>query len=291
MKKTETRLLEPGAIKNRILSIRGVQVMIDRDLAEFYGVETKRLNEQVKRNGDRFPERFCFQLSNDEKNELVANCDRFNSLKHSTVSPFAFTEPGVAMLASVLRSDTAVSISIQIIDSFVVMRKIIADNLLIYNRLDRIERKQLEADKKFEMIFAALDNRQRDRDKGIFYDGQVFDAYTFVADVIRKASSSIILVDNYVDDTVLSLFTKRKKGVSVTVYTKTVSKALALDLDKHNAQYEPITIHQFGASHDRFIILDDIDVYHIGASLKDLGKKWFAFSKMNAADLKILERL
>ncbi len=156
--------------------------------------------------------------------------------------------------------------------AFVQMRRLIADNTLILNRLDRVERKQLEADKQFEIILDELAAKKPNHDKGIFYDGQVFDTYIFVADIIRKASSSVILVDNYVDDTVLHLFTKRKKGVSVTIYTKAISKVLALDLEKYNSQYAPIAVRKFEASHDRFLILDEAIVCHIGASLKNLGK-------------------
>ena len=292
MEKTETGLIESDTIKSRILTIRGLQVMLDSDLAELYQVETKQLNRAVKRNIERFPEEFMFQLTDSEWSNLRYHFGTSNE-NHGgrRYLPYAFAESGVAMLASLLRSDIAIKVSIQIMKAFVQMRKIIADNSLLFNRLDRIERKQLEADKQFEIIFDALDNKQLDRDKGIFYDGQVFDAYTFAADIVRKASSSIILIDNYVDDTVLGLFIKRKKGVSATIYTKTISKTLALDLEKHNGQYDPVVIRRFETSHDRFLILDESIVYHIGASLKDLGKKWFAFSKMDAEDLRIMERL
>lgn len=292
MEKTDVGVLNSKAIQSKIFTIRGVQVMIDRDLAELYGVETKALNRAVKRNTERFPQVFMFQLTDSEWSNLRYHFGT-SSEKHGgrRYLPFAFAESGVAMLASVLRSNIATNVSIQIMTAFVQMRKIIANNSLVLNRLDSVERKQLEADRQFEIIFEALESKRLDREKGIFYDGQVFDAYTFVADIIRKASSSIILIDNYVDDTVLGLFTKRKKGVSVTIYTKTISKVLALDLDKHNAQYAHIAVRKFEASHDRFLILDESIVYHIGASLKDLGKKWFAFSKMDARDLKILEQL
>jgi len=253
----EKDLLKPEAIQQRIFTFRDAQVMMDRDLAELYGVETKRLNEQVKRNINRFPERFCFQLTNNEKNELVAICDRFNSLKYSSTNPYAFTEQGVAMLASVLRSKTAVNISIQIIDSFVYMRKIISHNSLIHDRLSRVERRQLETEKQIEVIFDALEDKNIEPDKGIFFDGQIFDAYAFVSELIRKAKQSITIIDNYIDDSVLRLLSKRKKNVKATIYTKSISRELSLDLKKYSEQYGEIEVIKFNSSHDRFLILDD----------------------------------
>jgi hypothetical protein len=269
-------------IQNRIFNIRGVQVMIDKDLAELYQVGTKVLNQSVKRNMDRFPAQFRFQLSDKEKTELVTNCDRFANLKHSSVNPYAFTEQGVAMLSAVLRSETAVKVSIRIMQAFVEMRKLVLGNAALFQRLDKVELKQIEADQKFEQVFKALESRQPQPDKGIFYDGQVFDAWTFVSGIIRSANQSIVLIDNYIDDTVFTLFGKRKPGVTVTFYTKTISKQLLLDAQKHNTQYEPIEVIQMAAAHDRFLIIDETELYHLGASLKDLGKKWFAFSKMDS---------
>ena len=210
-------------VESRIMSIRGKQIMIDRDLAELYGVETKRLNEAVKRNIERFPERFRFQLIKEEMAELVANCDRFNSLKHSTVRSYAFTEQGVAMLSTVLRSETAIRVSIRIMDAFVAMRRFMVTNAEVFQRLSTM--------------------------------------------------------DNYVDETVLTLLDKRDNNVSAIIYTQQISRQFQLDIDRHNAQYAPIDVETFRLSHDRFLCIDD-DVYHIGASIKDLGKKWFGFSKM-----------
>jgi len=278
-------------IENRIFTIRGVQVMIDRDLAEMYQVGTKVLNQSVKRNIDRFPAMFHFQLSENEKFELVTNCDRFESLKHSSVNPYAFTEQGVAMLSAVLRSETAIKVSIRIMEAFVEMRKLVLGNAALFQRLDRIEFKQLETDHKFEQVFKALESREQLPEKGIFYDGQVFDAWIFISDLIRGAKQSLILIDNYVDDTVLNLFTKRDKGVTATIFTKSIGKQLATDLQKHNTQYEPITLKEFTAAHDRFLILDETELYHLGASLKDLGKKWFAFSKMDVQTPEMLNLL
>lgn len=288
-------------IENRIFTFRDQQVMIDSDLAELYQIETKVLNQAVKRNISRFPENFRFQLNDNEFNELVTGSDRFDSLRSQSVTsnkrggrrylPYAFTEQGVAMLSAVLRSDIAVKVSIQIMNVFIAMRKQLRSNQLLLNRLDRIELKQLEADQKFEQIFSALERKDPDPIQGIFFDGQVFDAYQFVADLVRKADKSIILLDNYVDDTVLTLLSKRKNGVKCLILTKAIGKQLQLDLDKHQAQYPPIEVKVLDKAHDRFLILDKKEIYHIGASLKDLGKRWFAFSKFDASGLTILENL
>lgn len=286
----ETGILE-YSIENQIFTIRGLQVMVDRDLAELYQVETKRLNEQVKRNRNRFPEPFRFQLNDKELTELVANCDRFQTLKHSSTNPYVFTEQGVSMLSAVLRSTIAIKVSIAIMNAFVEMRKQLVGNDLILHRLDRVEQKQLETDNKFEQVFRALESRNQPPEKGVFFDGQVFDAYSFVADIIRSAKQSIILIDNYIDDTVLTQLAKRNKNVSATIYTQNLSKQLKLDLKKHNTQYPKIETKILKKAHDRFLILDEKELYHIGASLKDLGKKWFAFSKINSETLNVLSNL
>lgn len=277
-------------IENRIFTIRGKQVMFDRDLAEMYQVEVKRLNEQVKRNIDRFPETFRFQLNSQEKDELVANCDRFESLKHSAVNPYAFTEQGVAMLSAVLRSEIAVKVSIQIMNAFVELRKLVGQETLQHLRLSSIENKLIEHDQKFNKLFSALENSELPQ-RGVYFDGQVYDAYQFVSDVIKNAKSSIILIDNYIDDSVLTLFSKRKKIVTATIYTASISKQLRLDLEKHNAQYPEVKAELFKQSHDRFLIIDEKELYHIGASLKDLGKKWFAFSRMDSLCKDVLSKI
>lgn len=273
-------------IESRIMSIRGRQIMIDRDLAELYGVETKVLNQAVKRNMERFPERFRFQLTKKEMNELVTNCDRFNSLKHSTARPYAFTEQGVAMLSTILRSETAIRMSIHIMDAFVAMRRFITTNAEIFQRLSTMEYHQLEmqqhqqeTDKRIDEVFRRLDEGNAKPKQGVFYNGQIYDAYTFVSDLIKSAKKRIILIDNYVDETVLTLLDKREIGVAAIIYTQQITRHFQLDIDRHNAQYAPIEIYTFRLSHDRFLCIDD-NVYHIGASIKDLGKKWFGFSKM-----------
>jgi hypothetical protein len=294
-------------IRRLIYAIRGEQVMLDSDLAEIYGVETKAFNQAVKRNIERFPEAFRFQLTAKEYENLMPQLlpsDSDDPLRSQIVTssghggrrylPYAFTEQGVSMLSAVLRSETAIKVSIQIINAFVEMRRSLQGSASLFARLNSVEKRQHAFESKtaenFEKVFQALEAVEPPR-QGIFYGGQVYDAHTFSSDLIRKAKKSIILMDNYVDDTVLTLLTKRRQGVTATIFTKTISKQLALDLAKHNAQYPPIEIKSFKDAHDRFLILDERDIYHIGASLKDLGKKWFAFSKFESGALDMLNKL
>ena len=269
-------------IRNLIYSIRGKQVMLDSDLASLYEVETKNLNKAVKRNIERFPASFCFQLTEEEVENLRFQIGT-SSLSYGgrRYLPYVFTEQGVAMASAILRSDIAVKVSVEIMETFVEMRRTIISNASLFHRLDKIELKQLDTDQKFEAIFKAMGSDKLHSEKGIFYNGQIFDAYTFVSDIIRSAKSSIILLDNYVDDTVLTLLGKRNNNVTATIYTKNISNQLRLDVQRYNSQYPPIEIEFFSDAHDRFLIIDDTDLYHIGASLKDLGKKWFAFSRMD----------
>ena len=265
-------------VENRIMRFRGQYVMVDRDLAELYDVDTKVLNQAVKRNIHRFPNSFRFRLSSLEKDELVTNCDRFQSLKHSSVNPYVFTEQGVAMLSAVLKSDTAVKVSIRIMEAFVAMRNFLMSNAPLYQRMDRLEVRQLKTDEKVDAILDRL-NQNGHITQGIFFNGQIFDAYTLMADLIRSAKSRIVLIDNYVDDSVLKQLDKRTDGVEATVYTF-VNRTLRQDVETHNRQYAPINLVDYRKAHDRFLIIDE-NVYHIGASLKDLGRKLFAFSKMD----------
>ncbi len=288
-------LLNKQDIRSKIFTIRGVQVMLDKDLAGLYGVKPIRLREQAKRNIKRFPDDFMFQL-NDEEVEVLLSQNAIPSRKVLGGSlPYVFTEQGVANLSSILTSDRAIEINIQIMRAFVEMRRFIQNNILLFQRLDEVETRQyqykLETDQKFEQIFKALENGKELPKQGIFFDGQLFDAYCFISDLIRSARKSISLIDNYIDDRVLTLFVKRLKGVNVTIYTKTISKQLKLDLAKHNAQYPVIKVMELKDSHDLFLILDETKVYHIGASLKDLGKKWFAFSKFDKEPLELLKKL
>ncbi|MCP4481360.1 MAG: ORF6N domain-containing protein [bacterium] len=289
--KNEIAVFNQDNIKNKIYTIRGLQVMLDRDLAELYDVKTKVFNQAVKRNIERFPAAYMFQLTDIEKQELVTNCDQLNILKHSSVNPYVFTEYGVVNLPSVLRSKKAIEINIQIINTFIEMRRFLNANAQLFQRLNNVERKQIEADHKFDKIFDALENKNDLPRKGIFFDGQVFDAYKFVADIVRKAQKSIIVIDNFVDDRTFMLLSKRNKDVKVIIYTKFISRQLRLDLKKYNAQYPRIELQEFKHSHDRFIILDNKEVYHFGSSLKDLGGKWVAFSKFDKEAFKLMERL
>lgn len=292
------KLVKRSDIEDRIFTIRGQQVMIDNDLAELYNVPTKRLNEQVKRNIGRFPDEFRFQLVEDEyfslrsqNATLKKNIEESGRGKHRKYLPYAFTEQGVAMLSAVLKSDEAVQVSVQIMKTFVRMRRFIAKNAEIFSRLDKLELNQVEHNEKFKLIFDALQNNKELPNQGIFFNGQIFDAYTFVSDLIRKAKESILLIDNYIDDSVLTMFSKRSNKVKATIYTSKISKQLSLDLKKHNEQYPEIKLEIYKNSHDRFLIIDNKELFHIGASLKDLGKKWFAFSKLNIDVEKVTERI
>ena len=283
--------ISPVLIENRIFTFRNEQVMIDADLAEMYQVETKALNQAVKRNIDRFPETFRFQLNDTEKNELVTNCDRFDKLKHSSNNPYAFTEQGVSMLSAVLRSTTAIKVSIAIMNAFVQMRKTIGNHQQLLQLSNDFVAHRLETNEKFEQVFKALEAPEIKDKQGVFFDGQTYDAYDFVNGLIKNAKKSIILIDNYIDDTVITQLTKKHKGVTVIFLSKTIGKKLQLDIDKANTQYPTFKALVFAKAHDRFLILDEKDIYHIGASLKDLGKKWFAFSKLEKDSVTIINQI
>ena len=290
---SENELIQIEEIRNRIYTIRGVQVMLDKDLATFYEVKPIRLREQVKRNLKRFPPDFMFQLTEEEVDCMVSQ-NAIPSKQHLGGSlPFVFTEQGVATISSVLTSDRAIDVNIHIMRAFVMMRRFLLANAQVFQRLDTVEKRQIEhraeTDQKFEQIFNALEDKSVKPKQGIFFDGQVFDAYAFVCDLIRSASRRIILIDNYVDESVVLLLAKRKAGVGVQLLTKTISRQLAQDIAKFNAQYPKIEVKVFTLAHDRFLIVDD-DIYHVGASLKDLGKKWFAFSKMEIGAVEMLGR-
>ena len=278
------QLVASDNIESLIKVVRGKQVMLDKDLATLYGLETKVLNQTVKRNIERFPDDFRFELSREEclRSQIVTS----NGRGGNRYSTYAFTEQGVAMLSSVLRSKTAIKVNIQIMRAFVSMRHFMVNNASVFNHLETIEYHQLEmqqhqqeTDKRIDEIFRRLDEGNAKPKQGVFYNGQIYDAYTFVSDLVKSAKKRIILIDNYVDETVLTLLDKRQEGVSAVIYTQQISRQLQLDIDRHNAQYAPIDVGVFRLSHDRFLCIDN-DVYHVGASIKDLGKKWFGFSKM-----------
>ena len=275
------------AIENLILNIRGKQVMLDRDLARLYGVETKVLNQAVKRNIERFPERFMFQLTDDEKIEVVTICDHLNDLRFSYQNPYAFTEQGVSMLSAVLKSKIAVNISIKIMDAFVAMRHTLLNNNQLFNRIENIEHHQLlmierqdKTESQIETIFQALSKYELPKEN-IFYNNQLFDAHILMSQLVESATLRIVVIDNYVDASVLTLLSKRKQDVSAEIYTYKMSEQFSLDLEKHNGQYPVVEVFVSKKSHDRFLIIDD-KVYHVGASIKDLGKKLCAVTLLNS---------
>ncbi len=288
-------------------------MLLDRDLAHLYGVETRRLNEQVQRNIERFPDDFMFRLSNEEFETLksqnaISNTEN-NLISHYATSswggirkmPYAFTENGIAMLSGVLRSPQAIRTNILIMRAFTAMRHFIGSHAQMFQRLETIEynqltlnaqitKNQIETDRKFEDIFRRLDDESVTPKQGIFFDGQVFNAYRFISDKIREAKKRIIIFDNYANDEVLTLIDKRNTGVTAIIYTKHIDRQLQLDINRHNKQYPNIEVEVFDRTHDRFLCIDDI-VYHIGASLKDLGKKWFGFNKMELTTDELLAKI
>ena len=248
--------------------------MIDRDLAELYSVETRALNQAVKRNLARFPNSFRFQLNDEEfenwkSQNVISNNDKMGLRR----PPFVFTEQGVAMLSAILRSQTAIIVSVEIMNAFVALRKSLILQSGILQRIDGIEKKMLETNQKFEKIFKALENKDSVPSQGVFFDGQVFDAYVLASRIIRSAKTSIVLIDNYINETTLTHLSKKKQGVKVILLTKSISKQLELDIQKANAQYGDFELKPFDKSHDRFLIIDGEEIFHLGASMKDLGKK------------------
>jgi hypothetical protein len=280
-------------IENKILTIRDKQVMLDSDLAELYQVETKRINEAVKRNPEKFPDDLMFELS-DKEYEILKSQNATSSWGGRRNKPKVFTEQGVYMLATVLKSKVATDVTLSIMRTFTKMKHFLSQNANLFAKIDAIEKRQISyeitTDKKIEKIFNLIEDKSIKPTQGIFFDGQIFDAYKFVSDLIKSAKKEIILIDNYIDETILTLFSKNQ-NIQTIIYTKIISKQLKLDLQKYNSQYKPIKIKRLELSHDRFLIIDKNEVYHIGASLKDLGKKWFAFSKMDNESLSILEKL
>lgn len=292
--------VQPATIESKILTIRNQQVMLDRDLAELYGVETRALNQAVKRNSERFPEEFCFQLNDEEFADLQSRSEATtpNLISQSVTSswggtrkaPYAFTEQGCAMLSAVLRSERAVQASIQIMRAFVAMRHFLQNNAAIFAELKSLRQHQIETDihlektdRRIDELFTLMDKYKIDETQGIFFQGQIFDAYAKFESFIRSAKKEIILIDNYVDLSVLERLAKKRKGVSITVYTAPKAKLTEQDVQQFNAQYPTLTVSRTTKTHDRFLIIDAKTLYHIGASLKDLGKKCFAFEILDPA--------
>ena len=279
-------------INSKIYTIRGVQVMLDEDSAKLYNVETKVFNQAVKRNIERFPDNFRFLLTQNEYESLRSQFVTLETArgKHRKYLPYAFTEQGVSMLSAVLKSDTAIQTSIQIINSFVKMRRFLFDNASVFQRFTQIEQKLLTHDENFDKLFEALENKSLKPKQGIFYDGEIFDAYIFINDLIKNAKAEIILIDNYIDENVFILFSKYP-NIKSKIYTQSITKQLKLDFEKYQKQYQNIELLEFKNSHDRFLIIDKKEIFHIGASLKDLAKKWFAFSKINLEIAELLKKL
>ena len=290
----ENEILAPQIkIEDKILIIRGQQVMIDRDLAELYGVETKRLNEQVRRNIERFPEHFMFQLTKEEQIQAERFLrSQFATLeienedlrgKHSKYLSYAFTEQGVAMLSAVLKSDTAIQTSIMIMEAFVALRHFLQNNSEIFTEIKYLKKHAVESDKRIDELFDRMDKYKIEYRQGIFFKGQIFDAYAKFESFIAEAEKEIVLIDNYVDLTVLERLTKKQKDVKVTIYTHPKTAISALDIQKFNEQYPLVTLKYTENIHDRFLIIDSKILYHIGASLKDLAKKCFGFDIMDSS--------
>lgn len=284
--------LEDVEIRKLIVYLRGTQVILDRDLARLYQVEVSQMNRQVKRNIERFPEDFMFRITKDEYDGLKCHFGISNLRGGDRSLPYVFTEQGVSMLAGLLRSQIAINANIAIIRAFTAMRRFITYNATYCSRFERLESRQLESELKINELFKILNEKNTYVKQGVFFDGQIYDAYSFVAELIRSADRRIILIDNYIDDTVLTLLDKRKDNIEATIYTsRNISKGTILDIQKHDAQYGNINIHMFDKSHDRFLIIDD-NVYLIGASIKDLGKKWFGFTLMESISAEeIIKRL
>ena len=279
-------------VKSLIYTVRGKQIMLDSDVANLYNYKTKVLNLTVRRNKERFPEEFCFQLTEDELETLRF---QFETSKENHISnnnlrggrrylPYVFTEQGIAMLAGILKSDIAVQVSINIIKIFVEMRKFLLSNVLMLDRLTNIEYKLLEHDKKIDIVFNALQKEENFKQK-IFFEGQIYDSYGLIIDIIKKAKTKIVIIDNYADDSVLKMLTKKSKNVEVVILTSEKSNISKLDVQKFNKEYPILKVAKSNKFHDRFIILDNQELYHCGASIKDLGKKCFAISKMENNEL------
>ena len=280
-------------IKQKIYTIRGKQVILDSDVAALYQCETKYVNRVVKRNIERFPEEFCFQLNEDEFEFLrcqIVTLNKNGRGKHRKYLPYVFTEHGITMLAGLLNSPIAIDISIKIIDSFIMMRRLVSTNGDIFKRLTDVEYKLLEHNKKFDEVFDKLEQKnEKETNQKIFFDGQIWDSYNLIIKLIKKANKKILIIDNYIDDSILEMISKKKKNVEVVILTSNNSNISKLDILKFNKEYPTLKIGKTNKFHDRFIILDNKELYHCGAFLKDLGKKCFGINKIE--DIEYIEKL
>ena len=272
-------------IKDLIYTIRGKQVMLDSNVAMLYHYSTKRINETVRRNKERFPDEFCFQLT-DMETENLRSQFATSSLEKENYGgrrylPYVFTEQGIAMLSGLLRNEVAIQVSINIMNAFVEMRKFIANNAFVFQEINGMKTKLLEHDKKFDIVFDELQkDKQAEFKQKIFFKGQIYDAYSLVIDIIKRAKTKILIIDNYIDDSILKMLSKKNESVEVIILTSQNCNLNKLDISKFNKQYPSLKISYTNKIHDRFIVIDNKELYHCGASLKDLGKKCFAISKI-----------
>lgn len=284
-------------IKHLIYTIRGKQVMLDSDVAMLYHYETKKINQTVKRNINRFPERFCFKLTEEELETMwsqivTTSKSEVNKYRSKKYLPYVFTEQGIAMLSGLLKNEIAVQVSIKIMDAFVEMRKYINLNKYLFEKVITIESKMdkkfTEYDKKFDEVFDQLQHEENIKQK-VFFEGQIYDAYSLIIDIIKKAYKKILIIDNYTDDSILKMLTKKNKNVEVIILTSDKSNIEKIDIQKFNKEYPILKIAKTNKFHDRFIIIDNREMYHLGASIKDLGKKCFGINKIE--DTKIIDKI
>ena len=281
-------------IKNLIYTIRGKQVMLDSDVAMLYHCETKYINRVVKRNIERFPEEFCFQLTEKEFQNLrcqfVTSSFEKQNYGGRRYLPYVFTEQGIAMLSALLKSDIAIKVSINIMKAFIEMRKFITNNAQVFERLTNVEYKLVEHDRKFNEVFNELQkNKKEEFNQKIFFEGQIYDAYSLIIDIIKQAKHKILIIDNYIDDSILKILSKKNKNVETVVLTSPNCNLNRLDINKFNKQYPVLKVARTNKFHDRFIVIDNKQLFHVGASLKDLGKKCFAISKIE--DMEYIEKI
>lgn len=278
-------IYEPKNIKNLIYTIRGKQVMLDSDVAMLYNCETKYINRVVKRNIERFPDEFCFKITPDEFQNLrcqfVTSSFEEQNYGGRRYMPYVFTEQGIAMISALLKSEIAIKASINIMKAFIEMRNFISINGQVFQEINTLKYKLLEHDKKFDEVFDQLQkNKNTEFKQKIFFDGQIYDSYSLIISIIKKAKEKILIIDNYIDDSILEMLSKKNRNVEVIILTSQNCNLTKLDINKFNKQYPTLKIAKTNKFHDRFMVIDNIHLYHIGASLKDLGKKCFAISKI-----------
>ena len=280
-------------IEKLIYTIRGKQVMLDSDVAMLYHYTTKNINKAVKRNIDRFPEDFCFQLTETEFQNLRFQFGTLNKkVNNGEVTrkylPYVFTEQGISMLSGILKNEIAVRVSVNIMRAFVEIRKFLMINGQVFERLTNVEYRLQEHDKKFDEVFNQFQLKENVRQR-IFFDGQIWDSYSVIVDIIKRANSKILIIDNYIDDSILKMLAKKKSNTEVVILTSDKSNIDAIDIKKFNMEYPILKVAKTNRFHDRFIVIDNKEMYHLGASIKDLGKKCFAINKIE--DMEIIEKI